>query len=132
MQCLLALTVWVLSASIARTAGFGPTPQPPHTHARLNKTVSVDEGNILGTTTRHYQLYVPQQLSTPSSGVPLILHFHGQGVVQPLQLRKPSNTTTTYNSNLYDPDTPRYDQLADQRGFIMVYPLGMGDGNCGM
>jgi poly(3-hydroxybutyrate) depolymerase len=50
----------------------------------------------------------------------MILHFHGQGVSPPLQLG--------------DPDTSEYDLLAEKQGFmhIMGYPLGLGDGNCGV
>ena len=116
--------------TLSSTKGFGPGPHPqPPPHARLNKTARVDEGSILGTTTRHYQLYVPRQLATTTTTTtttkrPLILHFHGQGVVQPLHSPR--------HQGVSDPNTPRYDQLADENGFIMAYPLGMGDGNCGV
>ena len=80
-------------------------------------TVNVEEP-VLGEIERTFYIYVPK-IYNASFPVPTIVHFHGQGVSPPL---------------LGDDDTPHYDELAEQYpgGFVMVYPVGMGDGNCGV
>lgn len=55
--------------------------------------------------TRSYLLYVPDQL--PAGPTPLLFSFHGSGGV-------PQNQV----------DTSHFDKLADQHGFIAVFPAG--------
>ncbi len=55
--------------------------------------------------TRSYLLYTPEQL--PSGPAPLLFSFHGSGGV-------PQNQV----------DTSHFDKLADQHGFIAVFPAG--------
>src|SRR5215207_4788758 len=62
---------------------------------------------------RTYQLYVPPNL-TPGEPVPLLVALHGG---------TGWGTQFEHNSG--------FDQLADQRGFIVVYPDGVGVGRSG-
>lgn len=98
MGCNLSMVVGLAAA----TADAAP--------AREKRSIVVHEGGVLGDTRRHYQLYVPS--SRASTGMPLVLHLHGQGVTDPM---------------LGDPATTRYDELAKEMGFIMAYPLGLDD-----
>ena len=57
---------------------------------------------------RKYLLYVPQSLD-PSKAVPLVITLHGFS-------QQPANLA----------EVSRWNQLADEEGFIVVYPSGLG------
>ncbi len=111
------------SAAITPADGSWTAPTYPSTYLCRAPEETVDRANC-----RSYAIYVPTTYDG-SKPVPLHLSLHGNGGFAEAQIGDvPKNdctgTTAADNSGLEG----RYNQLAEEHGFIVVYPNGVPNG----
>lgn len=66
---------------------------------------------VVGTTSRDYLIHIPDQVAESKRPAPLVLVFHGGG--------SGARSMRSYS---------RFDEVADEHGFVVVYPDGTGSG----
>jgi polyhydroxybutyrate depolymerase len=79
---------------------------PPDAPEGFNEGASVDRSVVVGEQERSYRAYVPRGWSGPA---PAVLVFHGEG-----------GSTSSVQ------EYARFEPIADEEGFVVVYPQGIG------
>jgi polyhydroxybutyrate depolymerase len=92
----------------APSRGCGPRP-PLRAGSSGNLVVAADPALAGGAARRTYRVHVPTGYR-PGTAVPALLFFHGSG-----------GSATDMDA------TSGFSELADRRGFLAVYPQGLGD-----